>query len=232
MRVHDPIGGPPDLDSFFQTYDQHFRGLDSYEYHLQRVTAGYSRGDGPDELRSPFSFAVDKLAKFDAKSRAKYGSDQNILAHHDRYAALFRAGLVYLTFSLCLRAPRSEIEAVLRCCDRGDPVLETLARAAAPASEMPQTAPAFYDVFDGLYDALTLPANQRAPRILQYLNVWYEEKMEGFSFKDEHLLEQRWSYVGYWCFEAAGIVAALGIDDTILRSHPHYPGDLVAFYRH
>ena len=161
MRVHDPIGGPPDLDSFFQAYGQHFQGLASYERHLQRLVAGYSRGDGPDELRSTFSFAVQKLVEADEKSRAQYGADKNILAHHGRYAALFRAALIYLTFGLCLRAPRFEIEAILRCCDRGDPLLETLARVAAPGSEARQLAPAFYRIFDRLYDALGAPSNQR-----------------------------------------------------------------------
>jgi hypothetical protein len=231
MRVHDPIGGPPDLDSFFQAYDQHFQGLGSYERHLQRLAAGYSRGDGPDELHSTFSFAVQKLVEADEKSRAQYGADKNILAHHGRYAALFRAALIYLTFGLCLRAPRFEIEAILRCCDRGDPLLETLARVAAPGSEARQLAPAFYRIFDRLYDALGAPSNQRPGLILQYLNVWYREKMEGFAFKGDHLLKQRWAYVGYWCFEAAGVVAALGIEDTMLVDHPQYPSDLVAFYR-
>jgi hypothetical protein len=38
-------------------------------------------------------------------------------------------------------------------------------------------------------------------------------------------------YVGHWCLEAAAAVAILGLDDASLRAHPHYPGDLVDFWR-
>ena len=67
--------------------------------------------------------------------------------------------------------------------------------------------------------------------IATYLAVWYQERMEGFSFKDLHLEAPDAGYVGYWCFEAAGVVAALKIDDSSFSSHPHYPKDLVVFYR-
>ena len=55
--------------------------------------------------------------------------------------------------------------------------------------------------------------------------------MDGLTVKDTHLTEDKADYVGYWCFEAAGLVAALDINDETFADHPHYPKDLVAFYR-
>jgi hypothetical protein len=230
-RVHDPVGGPPDLPRFFEDYERHFRDSARYEHHLQRVIAGYSRGDGIDTLRSAFAVAVRKLVEADGESRARYGNDKRILASGGRYAAVFRAALVYLTFALCLHAARNTVEAVLRCCDRGDPLLETLARAAAPGLDAARGAPTFPAIFDGLYEALRLPATEREARLQEYLDVWYAERMEGFAFKGEHLLKDQPDYVGYWCFEAGGVVAALDVNDARFAGHPHYPRDLVAMFR-
>ena len=79
-------------------------------------------------------------------------------------------------------------------------------------------------------DAIDAPEASRASCVGRYLEHWYDVKMDGFSFKDTHL-EGNSGYVGYWCVEAAGIVAALGIDDRSFADHPHYPRDLVAFFR-
>ncbi len=54
--------------------------------------------------------------------------------------------------------------------------------------------------------------------------------MKGFSFHGTHLVKHS-GYPGYWCVEAAGVVAALGIDDSSFADHPHYPRDLVTFFR-
>lgn len=230
-RVHDPIGGQPDLDRYFAAYDRYFHDLAGYEPHLQRLVACYSRGDGPAELRASFSVAVAKLVAADAKSRASYGPTKRIFAHQNRFATVFRDALVFLSFGLCLRAPRAEVEAVLQCCDRGDPLLEVLAHAAAPGTEELAGPPGYYELFDRLYDVVTAPEGERSRSIEEYLEVWYVEKMTDFPFKDQHLLVDQPHYVGYWCFEAAGMVAALGIDDAAFADHPHYPRDLAASYR-
>lgn len=231
MRVHDPIGGPPDLNRYFESYERHFRTLGRYEFHLRRLVAGYSRGDTVDDLRRTFSFVVHEMAAQDEKLRAEFGEKHRLLAHRGRFAELFRDALVLLSFALCLRVPRAEVEIVLRCCDRGDPLIERLARAAAPGSEAPIGAPAFYPIFDALYDSLTTSDVERERLVRNYLDVWYPVKMEGFAFKDEHLLRDQPDYVGYWCFEAAGVTTALDIDDAGFIDHPHYPRDLVVFYR-
>src|SRR5450432_3369789 len=85
-RVHDPHAGPPtQLDQHFASYDQYFRDSPSYERHLLRVIAGYSRGDGPAELRSAFSWAVHKLEEADVSNRKQTAGEDLILGHRDRY---------------------------------------------------------------------------------------------------------------------------------------------------
>jgi hypothetical protein len=116
-------------------------------------------------------------------------------------------------------------------CERGDPLIETLAAAAEPDLASPFTQAAFYDIFDGLYDAIPESGVDRERSVGHYLERWYDDKMSGFPFKDGHLERDASAYVGYWCFESAGVVSALAIDDRRFASHPHYPKDLVAFYR-
>jgi hypothetical protein len=230
MRDPDPAFGPPQIDQFIRDYDTYFWDLIRYENHLMRLTAGYTRGDSVEELRDTFAYTVGKVLATDQSIREKDGPDVHIFSHRGLYSEKFRDAIVLLSFGLCLRAPRNDIAAILGCCDRGDPLMETLARTAAPGLERPQTAPAFPVVFDGLYAALEASETERERCLREYLAVWYSVKMKGFSFKDTDKIHDRAVYVGYWCFEAAGVVAALRIDDRRFRDHPQYPKDLVRFY--
>jgi hypothetical protein len=42
---------------------------------------------------------------------------------------------------------------------------------------------------------------------------------------------EKFSYFGYWSFESAAIVAALGLDDSSFRDNEYYPKDLVDYFR-
>jgi hypothetical protein len=229
MRITDKLGGLPNLDEFFSEYEKYLRGLERYEFHLQNLIACYSRGDSTSDLRREFAFVVQKVVETDRSILAKPGG-RHVFAHQGRFGELFRNALLLLTFGLCLRGSRDDIAAVLACCDRGDPLLETLAGAAAPGLQQPFGQPQFQKIYDGLYAALSGSGVERERLVHDYLSVWYSVKMEGFIFKDGHIRGGT-DYVGYWCFEAAGVAAALNIDDRTFADHPHYPRDLVVFYR-
>jgi hypothetical protein len=231
MRVSDLIGGPPDLERYFRDYEAHFRDLNHYSHQLRHLIARYSRGDSMEELRSEFPELVRKIALSDKMALAKYPHADHLFVHHGRFLEAFRDALSVLSLGLCLRASKDDIAAVLSYCERGDPLLETIAGAAARGLQMPAGPPAFYTTFDKLYDALNAAEAARERCLREYLEVWYSVKMDGLSVKDTHLAEGRADYVGYWCFEAAGVVAALNIDDRTFAARPHYPRDLVAFYR-
>ena len=231
MRVSDPIGGAPDLDRFFKDYEQHFRHLEDYSFALRHLIACYSRGDSAEELRDAFSQVLSKVAATEKTNQKNYPGTEALFVHRGRFLESFLDALVLLSFGLCLRAPREEIVALLSYCERGDPLLEAIAGAAAPGIEQPAGPPAFYETFDLLYDAVKASGPLREQFVHEYLDLWYRVKMDGLSMKDTHLTEDRSDYVGYWCFEAAGVVAALHIDDHTFANHPYYPRDLVAFYR-
>jgi hypothetical protein len=230
MRVSDPIGGAPDLDRFFQDYERHFKNIEDYSFALRHLIARYSRGDSMEELRGEFSLVLSKVAATEKTNQRNYPGTESLFVHRGRFLESFLDALILLSFGLCLRAPREEIVALLSYCERGDPLLEAIAGAAAPGIEQAAGSPAFYETFDLLYDALRAGEHLRQQFIREYLDIWYSVKMDGLSMKDTHLTEDRSDYVGYWCFEAAGVVAALSVDDRTFANHPHYPRDLVAFY--
>lgn len=64
-RSRDPIGGPPDLKRFFESYDEYFREADDHGIHTERLIAGFSRGDNAEELSQAFSLVMKRLPSTD-----------------------------------------------------------------------------------------------------------------------------------------------------------------------
>jgi hypothetical protein len=229
MRVTDPIGGPPNLERYFRSWEDS-KELTHYSYQLLHMVARYSRGDSLEDLHAEFAELEKKIASSDRADLERFPKADHLFEHRGSVLEKFRDALVVLSLGLCLRAQRELVADVYELCDHGDPLLETIAGAAL-ALRIPTGSPAFYDTYDRLYDALGADGDARARCIKEYLNVWYSEKMEGMMMKDVHLIKDSPDYVGYWCFEAAGVVAALNIDDRTFAGHPHYPRDLVNYYR-
>jgi hypothetical protein len=138
----------------------------------------------------------------------------------------YRDVLVLLSLALCLGLPEAT-SVLLRWCQRGDPLLERLAEAnGAPGAAGRQVPPPYPDEFDGLYLALeATDPGAAAEAVHSYLHVWLDDRMAGMGFQVSD------AGLGYWCFEGAGVVAALGLDDRLFVDETHYPADLLAFYR-
>jgi hypothetical protein len=225
MRYHDPTVTREQLDAFIERHERHFADLPDYSVHLSWWIARYSRGDDLTALAGSFGAVVEKLAAADALHRAKPGVTAALLAHHGRLSSLYRDALVFVSIALCVRAPKAVVQKLLACCQRGDPLFETVAAAALGEPAAMTRQPAFPEIFDGLYAALRAAPAERAQHVAAYLPVWLPERIDGFGFLLAH------QKIGYWCLEAAGVVAALGIDDRTFAGDPHYPKDLVAFAR-
>jgi hypothetical protein len=225
MRILDSQISRESLDSVIADYSAHYSNLPDYDLQLRGWIARYSRGDSRDELLDAYRVVAEKAVASGEQARAKYGPKLNLFTSAPGSVALFRDALVMLSIGLSLRAPANQLAGVLKYCDRGDPILETLVRVSGADSTVPPAGAAFPLIFDGLYAALAAPSPERPVIIARYLDVWLEPRMREFGFKI--FLKK----VGYWCFEAAGLVAALDIDDRSFASHPNYPAELVAFYR-
>jgi hypothetical protein len=73
---------------------------------------------------------------------------------------------------------------------------------------------------------------ERLTDLNAYLAQWYA-MMSDAGWHDSHLdTSNQWGmYVGYWAIEAAALAYILKLDDSSLRQHIVYPGDLVDFAR-
>lgn len=225
MRYKDSAITREQLDTFIDVYETHLRQLTHYSDHLAYLIARYSRGDDLQEIAGTFELVVDKVEATNALQRSRFGPDTLLFAHDYTYAGRFRDALVLVSLGLCLHAPAKSVGRVLAFCERGDPLLETMATAVAPSLAAQPGRPAFPQFFDGLYAALQALPDQRAQHVADYLAVWSEDRMVGFGFKIAH--EQ----IGYWCIEAAGLVAALDVDYRGFADHRHFPLDIVTYYR-
>lgn len=210
------------LDREIARFEAYFRDLPPYGPHLRWWIARYSRGDDLALLRGAFADVVDQVDRDGEDARAREGDSALLFAYGPGFIGRYRDALVMLSIALCLRRPDCA-RRLLRWCERGDALIEQLAEANGAPRAGSDVPPPFPEEFDGLYGALN--AATPADALLQYLSVWADERMKdmGFKISDEGIC--------YWCFEAAGIAAALGIDDSLFAAEPVYPADLVAYYR-
>jgi PoNe immunity proteins (PoNi), C-terminal/PoNe immunity protein (PoNi), N-terminal len=197
----------------------------TYSASLRWWIARYSRGHPLDDLREAFAQLADQVERDGRDAQVREGDDTLLFRYDEGYVGRYRQALVLLSIALCLRRPESA-HTVLRWCERGDALIEHLAAANSAPQADRRVPPPFPDRFDGLYAAVA--ATDRADgesAVCDYVSVWLDDRMDDMGFKiyDEGL--------GYWCFEAAGVVAALELDDSSCASEPVYPADLVAHYR-
>jgi hypothetical protein len=225
LRCQQPGVTRAGLNAFIERHEEHFADLTDYTVHLSWLIARYSRGDELTDLAGRFDDVVASVVASDALDRAKSGTNDSLFTHRGRYAGLFRDALVLLSIALGLRVPPSAAKQLLACCERGDALLEAVGAAATKQDMRNGGTTTFPRFFDGLYAALHASPQDRPKRIADYLEVWRNERVADFGFILAH------ESIGYWCFEAAGVVIALNIDDATFADHPHYPRDLVAFAR-
>jgi hypothetical protein len=225
MRSKDPRVSLAVLDEAISDYQRYSSQLTRYSVHLRWWIARYSRGDSLKDLRDAFGVLAQKVAVSARDAREEYGSNYLLFGYQPTDLGMFRDALVLLSMAACLRAPTEQARLLVDACERGDALIEKLVEAAYSDSIAPVTTRAFPEEFDGLYAALDANPAQQPAVIGDYLGVWLDGRMREFGFK---ISQEK---LGYWCFEAAGIVATLGIDDASFAADVHYPRDLVAFHR-
>ena len=71
------------------------------------------------------------------------------------------------------------------------------------------------------------PEPKRSARLVRIMKSWLRSRWHDFDPAKPG--EPR--YVGLWATDVALVVMALGLDDSACRGMPHYPADLVDYYR-
>lgn len=65
----------------------------------------------------------------------------------------------------------------------------------------------------------------------EYLSDWYQMNKHELWYNSHLDLENKFSYIGYWAFEAAALVYLLDLDDRSLHKYLYYPKDIVQWIR-
>jgi hypothetical protein len=198
----------------------------SFEHH--GWIARYSRGASIDELKDRFPSivqAAEELRRVD--TRGVYSFDFNPLL--DNYVtALWLLSQAYL-----LKAEAALLARLLACIgnEGKDLLFERLVAKVAPGvSRTPAKKLLYPTAYQPLYDALDAPAEQQAALMQQFLKKWYK-RMSSTGWHDAHKGPGGGGFFGYWCWEAAGVAYAFGIEDASFRDLPHYPKDLAEYAR-
>lgn len=92
--------------------------------------------------------------------------------------------------------------------------------------------------YQRLLKAIDAPAAKQASLLKDFVDHWYAELdrpakrgmpamyRRPYWYKYNDNLEGG-AYFGFWCVEAAAVVKAFGLDDSLCLGHPNYPGDLL-----
>ena len=190
--------------------------------------AKYSRGYPLEELRNDFPAIVkdwEYLRQVDTTDRFPNSLKDSLDNYVTSLWLLSQAHLVRVEQSVFLR--------LLACIghEGQDLLFERLVAAIVPGiGRKPAEQLLYPKAYQPLYEALDAAPAAQPALLRQFLKHWYK-RMSKAGWHDGHKGPKGGGYFGYWCWEAAGVAGAFGIDDSSFRDMPYYPKDLADFAR-
>ncbi|UYO96677.1 PoNi-like cognate immunity protein [Microbacterium sp. M28] len=197
---------------------------DAMRIRWARFSALYSAGATAEELRAEFDVLLEKaeqvldlaqreLSDKTRSSRYAFGGDK------DRY----RQALWLVSLALAFDVDEATFERASEAVrlSWNDRLIDGL--IATRRADHPVGADFAFPGTRALGDALETADPGAVGR---YLDDWYSVWKNTWGWGGHTMLGKR-KYWGYWAFEVAGVVKALGIDDASFRENEFYPRDLV-----
>ena len=198
------------------------------QYRLSLFISCYSRGYPVAELRQQLHALIEtweKQRQLDTNSLYTSDYKTDISSYQQAFWALAWAYLTGLEQAAVLR--------LLACLGPSgqDLLLEQLVAKIAPGTVRQSAKKLLYPkAYQPLYAATEAAADQQPPLLHSFLQQWYG-KMRNTDWHNAHLGPDGGGFDGYWCWEAAAIAVAYGIDDQRFRDLAYYPQDLADFAR-
>ena len=187
-------------------------------YYLSCVKIAYVRGDGVEEMRQLYRYFVDYLWQSEQCFQEVLHTCSN-----DINLTSLQFCMPAIAFGEGLGFGKKDLETVARCIPAGrDQLVDTVMAVYEPGRIIHDklTKPG---VYRKLLDVISAPKEKQAGLIQKYLNNW-EKSLQKDGRGRSH---EQPTYVGYWCYEAAAVVAAFDIDDSSFIDHEYYPSDLM-----
>ena len=228
-----------DIDLISEYIQKRLENMPSYQnkamaqfqivrYRFSLISAKYSRGFPVGEIREEFLRLIEDwetLYRVDTENQFVGSFKNDIGSYVEAIGLLSRAYLLQLD--------SSAISRLLLCLgSAGEDVLfERLVEAGQlSVARKPAKKLLYPKVYQSLYDALDASAEQQPALVQQFLQDWYK-RIKNVGWHNAHLGPDGGGFVGYWCWEAAGVALAFGIDDASFREMPYYPTDLADYAR-
>jgi len=184
----------------------------------------YSRGQSLEMLKADLMQLVEALEQYKQHPKAE---DFFFNGEQDEY--MQAVALVSLALLLHVEQDvfRRLVEAI--GAKGQDYVLEWLIGQRLP--DRPQTTQLLFPkTYARLRDAIQAPPDWQPQLLRAFLANWYESLDTVWYNIHAHRPDAA-GFTGYWCWEAAAVAYALGLDDTPLRAMRYYPTDLADYAR-
>ncbi len=203
-----------------QTQPEHRQSLlhSIFRRRLELLIARYSRGDAKAVLAGAFPAVIDALAEYQREA----GPGTQNFNNFDAYVY----ALWILSLGILLDVDRDLLDrAIAELNNRGrDAIFDRLLALRLPGLK-PAANVLYPEPYGLLLQALGATGKERTQGIQEFLANYYGG-MLGAYWHGSHGSDDT-GFFGYWCFELAAFVKAMGIDDTAFADNPFYPRDLV-----
>jgi Domain of unknown function (DUF1911)/Domain of unknown function (DUF1910) len=198
---------------------------------LEVLIGKYSRGDSLKELIVMLPEIIEawewarreELKVFtQTEMQRRHGFDVNL----DAYSL----ALWLVSIFICLQAEASLFDRLLALIgnEGQDALYERLVATQRPGRTAADKL-LYPKPYQPLFDAIDEPDKADRDKLLKkFIKAWYP-RMRGTYWHDNHKGKDCGGYFGYWCFEAAGVVRAFGMNDAAIRDDPYYPKDMAAY---
>jgi hypothetical protein len=189
-----------------------------YRRELEQLITRYSRGEAVAGLREAFPRAVDALTEYQQQA----GRAAQRFEHFDAYVFALRI----VSLAILLDVDDATVRRAVAELDNAgrDALYDRL--VALRVRGGPQAATLLYpDPYEPLWKAIHTMGAEQQRLVAAFLERYYDG-MQNAYWHNSHLRDDA-GYFGYWCFELAAFVKALGIDDSSFADNPYYPSDFV-----
>ncbi len=207
------------------------RATDLWVDSVQLVIMRYSRGDAILGIKESVMQMIELLG-LKKKTLASVQLEKEVRTMYERLdlGTLYEY-LTLLSFMVSLRASPVIMHQTLELIGHAgeDALLDRIAYGFGDKTRSQAAHSTFPKIYDPLLEVIAAPPEQRPDQLKRYVEGWYK-KMKPIYWHDNHKGAEG-AYFGYWCFEAALVAMLWNIDDSAFAEHPHYPVDLVRYYR-
>lgn len=232
------------LDEFCATYDQALAGpgIEGDPPHVLGVKAGDAMKSQWSRFSSLYSLGASSAELVDAFERILAAAERALHLEKEKIPSamferrfafgknkdFYREWLWLVSVAVAFDVDEAIFDRVVAAVQIGwdDRLIGRLIQTRRPEHAV-GTELAFPRIVGPLEKAFdeTDPAGAQKA-VARYLAKWYPAWKGAWGWGGHELIEKK-HYWGYWAFEAAGVVAALGIDDASFRDDEYYPSDLV-----